>query len=45
MPTKNQKEKLGIQAKKAGIIDLFNANGDWCCLATQLNIPKTTTYQ
>ena len=42
MPGKSQKEELAIQAKKARIIDLFNADGDWRRLATQLNILKTT---
>ena len=45
MPRKSQEKKLAIQAKKARIIDLFNADGDWCRFATQLNITKTTAYR
>ena len=43
MPRKIQEEKLPIQAKKAKIIDLFNADGDWRRLATQLNRPTTAS--
>ena len=45
MPRKTQKEKLALKAKRARIIDLYNADGDWRRLATQLNVPKTTAYR
>ena len=45
MPRKTQEEKLALKAKRARIIDLYNADGDWCRLATQLKVPKTTAYR
>ena len=45
MPRKTQEEKLAVKAKKARVIDLHNADGDWRRLATELNVPKTTAYR
>ena len=45
MPRKTQEKKLALKAKRARIIDLYNAGGDWRRLATQLNVSKTTTYR
>ena len=45
MPGKTQEEKLALTAKRAHIIRLYNADGDWRRLATQLNVPKTTAYR
>ena len=44
MPRKIQEEKLAVKAKRARIIDLHNADGDWRRLETELNVPKTTAY-
>ena len=45
MPRKTQEEKLAVKAKRAGFIDLHNADGDWRRLSTELNVPKTTAYR
>ena len=44
MSRKTQEEKLAVKVKRACIIDLYNADGDWRRLATELNVPKTTAY-
>ena len=45
MPRKTQEEKLAYKAKRARIIDLYNADGDWRRLAMELNVPKSTAYR
>ena len=45
MPRKTQEEKLAYKAKRACIIDLYNADGDWRRLAMELNVPKSTAYR
>ena len=45
MPRKTQEEKLAYKAKRARIIDLYNADGDWRHLAMELNVPKSTAYR
>ena len=45
MPRKTQEEKLAYKAKRARIIDLYNADGDWHRLAMELNVPKSTAYR
>ena len=45
MPRRTKEEKLALEAKRARIIDLYNADSDWRRLATQLNVPKTTAYR
>ena len=45
MPRKTQEEKLAYKAKRARIINLYNADSDWRRLAMELNVPKSTAYR
>ena len=45
MPRKTQEEKLAVKAKRARIVDLHKADGDWHRLETELNVPKTTPHR
>ena len=45
MPRKTQEEKIAVKAKRAHIIDVYNADGDRRRLTTELNVQKTTAYR